>query len=168
MNDIELLQYVHETAEMGIEGLNSLDGQVRDDSLRRVLSQQGAEYRQIADQAERLLRSLGEEPRDPGLLAKVSAEVMSTFKTLADPSASNIAEMVIQGNTMGATKSTRHLGDYAGGNHEIRNLAERLLHTRRKAEEEPPTGGSSSVQRTGSRSSPFRKRSSASWIGICR
>ena len=26
MNDIELLQYVHETAEMGIEGLNSLDG----------------------------------------------------------------------------------------------------------------------------------------------
>ena len=129
MNDIELLQYVHETAEMGIEGLNSLDGQVRDDSLRRVLSQQGAEYRQIADQAERLLRSLGEEPRDPGLLAKVSAEVMSTFKTLADPSASNIAEMVIQGNTMGATKSTRHLGDYAGGNREIRNLAERLLHT---------------------------------------
>ena len=125
MNDIELLQYVHETAEMGIEGLNSLDGQVRDDSLRRVLSQQG----QIADQAERLLRSLGEEPRDPGLLAKVSAEVMSTFKTLADPSASNIAEMVIQGNTMGATKSTRHLGDYAGGNREIRNLAERLLHT---------------------------------------
>ena len=125
MNDIELLQYVHETAEMGIEGLNSLDGQVRDDSLRRVLSQQGAEYRQIADQAERLLRSLGEEPRDPGLLAKVSAEV----KTLADPSASNIAEMVIQGNTMGATKSTRHLGDYAGGNREIRNLAERLLHT---------------------------------------
>ena len=90
MNDIELLQYVHETAEMGIEGLNSLDGQVRDDSLRRVLSQQGAEYRQIADQAERLLRSLGEEPRDPGLLAKVSA---------------------------------------AGGNREIRNLAERLLHT---------------------------------------
>ena len=82
-----------------------------------------------ADQAERLLRSLGEEPRDPGLLAKVSAEVMSTFKTLADPSASNIAEMVIQGNTMGATKSTRHLGDYAGGNREIRNLAERLLHT---------------------------------------
>ena len=129
MNDIELLQYVHETAEMGIEGLNSLDGQVRDDSLRRVLSQQGAEYRQTADQAERLLRSLGEEPRDPGLLAKVSAEVMSTFKTLADPSASNIAEMVIQGNTMGATKSTRHLGDYAGGNREIRNLAERLLHT---------------------------------------
>ena len=47
MNDIELLQYVHETAEMGIEGLNSLDGQVRDDSLRRVLSQQGAEYRQL-------------------------------------------------------------------------------------------------------------------------
>ena len=30
---------------------------------------------------------------------------------------------------MGATNRTRHLGDYAGGNREIRNLAERLLHT---------------------------------------
>ena len=44
MNDIELLQYVHETAEMGIQGLSSLDGQVRDDGLRRVLGQQSAEY----------------------------------------------------------------------------------------------------------------------------
>ena len=129
MKDIELLQYVHETAEMGIQGLSSLDGQVRDDGLRRVLGQQSAEYRRIADQAEQLLRSLGEEPRDPGLLAKVSAEVLSTVKTLADPSPSNIAEMVIQGNTMGAAKSTRHLGDYSGCSREIRNLAERLLHT---------------------------------------
>ena len=123
MNDIELLQYVHETAEMGIQGLSSLDGQVRDDGLRRVLGQQSAEYRRIADQAEQLLRSLGEEPRDPGLLAKVSAEVLSTVKTLADPSPSNIAEMGIQGNTMGAAKSTRHLGDYSGCSREIRNLA---------------------------------------------
>lgn len=129
MNDIELLQYVHETAEMGVQGLASLDGQVRDDGLRRVLGQQSAEYRQIADRAEQMLRSLGEEPRDPGLLAKVSTEVLSTVKTLADPSASNIAEMVIQGNTMGATKSTRHLSDYNGHSREIRNLAERLLRT---------------------------------------
>ncbi|MUU10193.1 MAG: hypothetical protein EP146_01470 [Oscillibacter sp.] len=109
MNDIELLQYVHETAEMGIEGLNSLDGQVRDDSLRRVLSQQGAEYRQIADQAERLLRSLGEEPRDPGLLAKVSAEVMSTFKTLADPLHPTSRRWSFRETPWGH-QSTRHLG----------------------------------------------------------
>lgn len=128
MNDIELLQYVHETAEMGIEGLNSLDGQVRDDSLRRVLSQQGAEYRQIADQAERLLRSLGEEPRDPGLLAKVSAEVMSTFKTLATPLHPTRGDGH-SGNTMGATKSTRHLGTTPVETVRSEISAERLLHT---------------------------------------
>ena len=129
MNDIELLQYVHETAEMGIQGLSSLDGQVRDDGLRRVLGQQSAEYRRIADQAEQLLRSLGEEPRDPGLLAKVSAEVLSTVKTLADPSPSNIAEMVIQGNTMGLTKGLRDLHGYHGKDTRVRELAGRLLAT---------------------------------------
>lgn len=62
-------------------------------------------------------------------MARLSSEVMSTAKTLADPSASNIAEMVIQGNNMGITKSLKHLNDYAGNDPEVRNLAEKLLET---------------------------------------
>ena len=129
MRNIELLQYVHETAAMGILGLENVEDQVRDDRLRRAIGQQAAEYRDIADQARRMLREKGAEPKDPGLMARVSSEVMSTVKTLADPSASNIAEMVIQGNTMGITKGTRHLNDYAGDDRDARALAEKLLHT---------------------------------------
>ena len=99
MNDIELLQYVHETAEMGIEGLNSLDGQVRDDSLRRVLSQQGAEYRQIADQAERLLRSLGDtmgatkSTRHLGDYAGGNREIRNLAERLLHTEEANAAQM---------------------------------------------------------------------------
>lgn len=129
MQDTELLQYIHETAEMGIQGLKSLEGQVRDGGLRQALAQQTEEYRDISDAAGRLLRGFGAEPKDPGLMARISSEVMSTVKTLADPSASNIAEMVIQGNTMGITKGTRHLNDYAGNDRQVRQLAEKLLRT---------------------------------------
>ncbi|WP_298034657.1 DUF2383 domain-containing protein [uncultured Dysosmobacter sp.] len=129
MQDMELLQYVHETAEMGIQGLKSLEGQVQSEDLRRALAQQTEEYRDISAAAGKLLQKLGEAPRDPGLMARISSEVMSTVKTMADPSASNIAEMVIQGNTMGVTKSTRHLNDYEGNDRQVRQLAEKLLRT---------------------------------------
>lgn len=129
MQDTELLQYVHETAEMGIQGLKSLEGRVRDQGLRQALARQTEEYRDISAAAGALLREFGAEPKDPGLMARVSSEVMSTVKSLADPSASNIAEMVIQGSTMGITKGTRHLNDYAGNNSQVRRLAEKLLRT---------------------------------------
>lgn len=128
MKDIELLQSVHETAEMGLQGIHSLEGQVGNDELRRELARQAAEYRQIAAAAERMLRERGLDPKDPGLMARLSAEVMSTVKTLADPSASNIAEMMIQGNTMGITKGSRRLNGF-DGDHQIRRLAEKLLAT---------------------------------------
>lgn len=129
MQDAELLQYVHETAEMGIQGLKTLEGQIRDPDLRRALAQQTEEYRDISAAAGELLQTWGREPKDPGLMARISSEVMSTMKTLADPSAANIAEMVIQGNNMGITKGTRHLNDYAGNDRRVRQLAEKLLRT---------------------------------------
>lgn len=39
------------------------------------------------------------------------------------------AEMGIQDNTMGITKGTRHLNDYAGDDRRVRQLAEKLLRT---------------------------------------
>ena len=40
-----------------------------------------------------------------------------------------IAEMMIQGNTMGMTKSLKHLHDYHGKDERVRDLANKLLKT---------------------------------------
>ncbi len=129
MKDTELLQYVYKTAEMGVKGLQDVENQIQDHKLRHAVDAQIREYRNLSRAAGEMLRSKGEEPKDPGLMARLSSEVMSTAKTLADPSASNIAEMVIQGNNMGITKSLKHLNDYAGNDPEVRELAEKLLET---------------------------------------
>lgn len=129
MQDTELLQYVHETAEMGIEGLQNVAGQIDDAKLRQAVESQIAEYRDISAKSGVMLRGKGETPKNPGVMARLSSEVMSTIETLADNSASKIAEMVIQGNNMGITKGLKHLHDYEGGDQQVRGLAEKLLHT---------------------------------------
>ena len=122
MKDIELLQYVHETAEMGILGLQDIVGQVQTAKLKKSLQGQIAEYQTIASEA-------ATAPKDPSLMARLSSEVMSTMQTLADSSDSKIAEMTIKGNNMGITKGLKHLHDYEGNDRQVRSLAEKLLST---------------------------------------
>ena len=125
MKDIELLQYVHETASMGVLGLRDLLPQVESAKMKQSLHTQIHEYQDSA----KLLQSKGSEPKDPGLMARLSSQAMATMKTLADSSDSKLAEMVIQGNNMGVTKGLKHLHDYQGNDPKIRALAEKLLAT---------------------------------------
>ena len=47
-------------------------------------------------------------------MARVSAEWMSKGQLAMDDSRGRIAEMMIQGTTMGIVKTIRHLNDYQG------------------------------------------------------
>lgn len=129
MRDIELLQYIHETAAMGIEGLQDVSGRVHDSGLMKCVQSQIREYQSIAIEAAKLLKSMGETPKEPSGMARMSAGMMSAMQTMTDSSASKISELVINGNHMGITKGLKHLHDYAGDDDRIRRLAEKLLAT---------------------------------------
>lgn len=129
MQDIELLQYIHKTAQMGIDGLRDIEPKAREAKLRSAITGQIGEYERIAGEAGRLLKSRGEEPRDPGMMAQLSSGMSTKAQLVLDSSSSKLAEMVIQGNTMGVTKGTKHLNDYAGDDRRIKALAEQLIAT---------------------------------------
>ena len=129
MQEIELLQYVHETAQMGIIGLQDVMGRIHDQKLKRSVQSQIDEYRTIGEQSARLLRTKGKTPKEPSWMARLSSRMMSSMQTLADSSTSHIAEMVIRGNQMGITQGLKHLHDYEGHDTKARAIAERLLST---------------------------------------
>ena len=54
---------------------------------------------------------------------------MSMGQLALDDSRSKIAEMMIQGTTMGIVKTIRHLNDYRGRDEAARGLGKRLLET---------------------------------------
>ena len=76
-----------------------------------------------------MLWERGQEPKGLNPMVKASSEMMSAMKTMADHSTSKIAEMMIQGNTMGMTKSLKHLHDYHGKDERVRDLANKLRKT---------------------------------------
>ena len=127
MNEIDLLSHVYQTAEMGQDGITSVLKRSRDPSLNQALERQKREYHDLQASAGDMLRARGIQPDGVGAVAKLSSGMMSAMKTMMDHSSTKIAEMMIQGTTMGIVKTIRHLNDYQGQDGDARRLGERLL-----------------------------------------
>ena len=128
-HDIDLLSHIYQTAEMGQDGIRSVLRCSQSPDLNKALLRQMEEYDKLHNAAERMLLERGVQPEGVGAMAKMSSEMMSTMKTMVDSSATKIAEMMIQGSTMGVTKSLRTLRDCETAEEPVRRLAEKLLKT---------------------------------------
>lgn len=129
MKEIDLLSHVYQTADMGRDGIKSVRRRVQDPKLLRALDAQDEEYRKLQDSAGSMLRARGIQPDGVGAMAKMGSEMMSTMQTMMDSSATKIAEMMIQGNTMGMTKSLRTIRDCKPKDGQVKDLADKLLKT---------------------------------------
>ena len=125
----ELLNHVHQTTEMGREGILAVMKYAKEESFRQALQQQLTEYEKLNSVCDDMLQKRGKQPEEVNPVAKVSSQLMSSMKLMNDRSTSKIAEMMIQGNTMGMTKSLQHLHDYQGEDERVRDLADKLLKT---------------------------------------
>ena len=129
--EMELLQYIYKTADMGCEGINAVEKHAEEKMLAE-LKRERSEYEHIRGEADSLIRKKGDTPAGAGTMAKLSTEMMSAGQMAMDDSRSRIAEMMIQGTTMGIVKTIRHLKDYEGSEDSARKLGQRLLTTQEK------------------------------------
>ena len=136
LSENQLLNHIYQTAEMGQEGIQSVLKYAEEPRLVSALNSQMSEYEQIQNAAGAMLQARGEPPKGLGPVVKASSEMMSTMKAMTDRSASNIAEMMIQGSTMGVTKSLRTIRDCDVRDTGVRRLADQLLKTERANIEE--------------------------------
>lgn len=128
IDDKEMLDYISETADMGRDSLHQVIEKTDDDQFISMLKAQMAEYESIFHEAEDLVEE-GQAKEAPSF-AKFNSQITSTVKTMTstDPT-SKIAEMVIQGTTMGITQIIKHQHNYTGTNQQIKALSEKLIHT---------------------------------------
>ena len=129
--EMELLQYIYKTADMGCDGIHAVEEHARQE-MRTELMRELSEYVEIRGEADTLIQQKGDKPAGAGAMAKMSASMMSAGQLAMDDSRSRIAEMMIQGTTMGIVKTIRHIRDYEGDDPAVRKLAQKLLDTQEK------------------------------------
>ena len=105
LSEMELLQYIYKTADMGCQGIDTVEEHA-EKRLREELRRERREYQNIRDEADDHIRQMGDTPAGVGTMARVSAEWMSKGQLAMDDSC--IGRMDEQG-------PARH-GRFAGKN----------------------------------------------------
>ena len=128
MNDtVQLLQDVVRNARTGKDAVEQLMNKARGDSMRRELEKEKESYQQTQRESERALVDAGGRAEPTGPLARAGMWMGLEMETLADRSDAHIAEIVIQGATMGVIEMTKALNTYDSADAHARGLASQFV-----------------------------------------
>lgn len=126
---IECLNKIYQGAQMGCESISLLTEKVTDAQLLNDLHEQHDQYAKISCQASQELSQRKAVPKDKGPLAQANLWSGVQLNTLMDKSANHIAEIMINGNTMGLIETTRTMKQYSDVQPEIQSLGQALIQT---------------------------------------
>jgi len=123
----EILNYIYQNSQMGLDTINQLLGIVTDQDFKKHLQSELNEYRYINDLAKEKLHKNGCEEKGIGNLAKISTYMTINMKTITDKTPSRISQMLIEGSTKGIVDATKNIKKYSDAEKDILDLADKLL-----------------------------------------
>jgi hypothetical protein len=125
--NIEMLNYIYQNAEMGKTTIEQILKEVSDLEFRDILKEQLKDYEYVMSKCDTLLNEEGKLPKNINAMPKIMSYFKIKMDTLKDDTSSHIAEMMMQGSNMGVIDITRNLNRYDNVEDNIKDLASRLL-----------------------------------------
>ena len=109
MNDTckNMLDEMYRNVKMGADSIINIMPKVNDKALREELTAQLEKYGSFSHKIEQLLYGDGSAPKEESFMARLGVKMGVAMNTMMDSTASHLAEMVIEGATMGVTNMTR-------------------------------------------------------------
>lgn len=126
-SDETLLKFIYKNAEMGRNTLQQVIESVNDNDLQYELKREYEQYKALHNVARDRLENLNERPVGVPAVKKFMTSMAVKMNLAGDKTGSHIAEMVIQGSTMGMIDIIRQMKNYPTITEETRALAQKLL-----------------------------------------
>ncbi len=126
--EVTILNTVYQSAAMGSVAVENLLDRTDDVKIKEALSDQLEQYHKFETQALDQMHQLNETPADPGTMKKMMSRMGIRMNTAIDRSPSHLAEMVIQGSTMGITDLQAVLNCNRNAPEEVQRLCSSLIH----------------------------------------
>lgn len=125
----EILEYIYQTSNMGMQStkdlINSLKG--KDNKIKKLVEEIEKNYEKYAKETEKLLNKQDLKAKPVGMMAKAMSKMSINKEMISDNSDANIADMLIQGLTMGNLELSKHIDNYEKtADKKIINLAKNL------------------------------------------
>ena len=118
----ELLCELYKNVKMGADSIINIMPKVSGKELRQEMTAELNRYEEFAKEIANELHEAGEEAKEDNILAKLGAKMGMAMNTMMDSTDSHIAQMMIEGATMGITENTKLIHEY-----ENKHCSERSL-----------------------------------------
>lgn len=123
----KLLACVAKNALTGEESTSQLMKRTDDSEMRRELEYQKAQYRSVHRQAEQMMGNDRGADDSPGMMAKMGMWAGVMMNTMMDKSNAHIADIMIQGATMGVVDTTRARNECSEASAEAQGVASSFI-----------------------------------------
>ena len=127
-NDIlRLLCECDSGVKMAVGSIDEVSSRIKDQELKSLLDKSKEEHSQLGGSISELLASLGDEGKDPGVMAKSMSWIKTNVKLGLNDSDRTVAGLMTDGCDMGIKSLTRYLNEYKGASEIARSTARRLI-----------------------------------------
>jgi len=123
----KLLQSIVENARMGKNACDQLLKKAEGEEIRREITLEREKYDQLARKAEEYMHQLGIVPKPEGMMQRMGMWMGMEMNTLTDKTPSHIADMLIQGATMGVVEMTKARNSNPDASAEARGIASNFI-----------------------------------------
>ena len=124
---IKLLRECDAGVKMGVSSIDDVIDHVKDERLKKLLSDCKEEHERLRGEIEGLLGDYHDEGKDPNVIAKGMSAMKTNMKLGIDYSDATIADLMTDGCNMGVKTLDRYLNQYAAADEVSKDITKRLI-----------------------------------------
>ena len=124
---IKLLRECDAGVKMGVSSIDDVIDHVKDERLKKLLSDCKEEHEKLRGEIEELLGDYHDEGKDPNVIAKGMSAMKTNMKLGIDYSDATIADLMTDGCNMGVKTLNRYLNQYAAADEVSKDITKRLI-----------------------------------------
>lgn len=107
--DVEVLEDIYKNEKMGSDSILKVMPKASNEKFRAALTCQLSGYERFSEKAKEMLSERGYKAKEENPMTKLWASIGVAMNTMVDSSDSHLAQMVVEGSTMGVTDTLKIL-----------------------------------------------------------
>ena len=133
MDNEYLLNSIYQKIAMVLETIPEISKITTDCNFKALIVGQEESYQNLSDSVKDTITSNGDSTEEVNGLLKTYSEWMTKLKAMSDKNVSHLAEMCIQGYTMGMVKAIQKSHLYCDASKEAKHFGEKLISLHEKS-----------------------------------
>ena len=110
--EVSMLENLYKNTKMGSDSAIKILEKAEGREFKAAITDQLNGYERFAERIKHRLNELGYKEKEEGIMANMGVSIGMTMNTLMDSSDSHLAQMTVEGSTMGITDTLKILRDY--------------------------------------------------------